>query len=298
MRRPTPELERVWTVRDLITWGQDYFGTKGVDSPRLTIDLLLCSVLGISRLDLYMQHDRPLTRDELAQLREYVTRRSQREPLQYILGRGDFYGLQFEVNPAVLIPRPETEILVDRCIRWIKATHTPLTRALDIGTGSGCIALAVAHHCPEPSWTCIDRSHEALDVARRNAQQLGLGERCTMQVLDILETVPPGSFDVITMNPPYIAPEEIQTLDDEVRLHEPSIALTDNADGLTFYRRFIEIAPACLGPNGRAFIELGYGQADAVSALMRKGGLETIVVDDLAGIPRVLEVFHNHITTA
>ncbi len=298
MRRPTPELERVWTVRDLITWGQEYFSTKGVDSPRLTIDLLLCSVLGISRLALYMQHDRPLTRDELTQLRGYVTRRSQREPLQYILGRGDFYGLQFEVNPAVLIPRPETEILADRCIRWITLTHAPLVRALDIGTGSGCIALTVAHHCPETSWTCVDRNRDALEVAHRNAQRLALNDRCTMQVLDILETLPPGMFDVITMNPPYISPEEVQTLDDEVRLHEPETALTDNADGLTFYRRFAELAPACLASNGRAFLELGYGQADTITSLMRASRLDTIVVDDLAGIPRVLEVFHNHITTA
>lgn len=298
MRRPTPEIERVWTVRDLIAWGQDYFRAKDVDSPRLTIDLLLCAVLGIKRLDLYMQHDRPLTRDELTQLRAYVTRRSQREPLQYILGQADFFGLQFDVSPAVLIPRPETEILVDRCIRWIRASDGRAMRGLDIGTGSGCIAVTIAHHCAETTWTCVDQSHNALDIAQRNALRNGVAERCTMQVLDILDTAPMGQFDVITMNPPYIAPTEVDSLDEEVRLHEPRIALTDESDGTTFYRRFAELAPEILAANGRAFLEVGYGQSTIVTQILRDTGLECRVIDDLAGIPRVVEVFHTHITSA
>ena len=297
MRRPTPEIERVWTVRDLISWGQEYFGTKGVDSPRLTIDLLLCAVLGVSRLDLYMQHDRPLTRDELKQLRGYVTRRSQREPLQYILGQADFFGLQFEVTPAVLIPRPETEILVDRCIRWVRTTGKHNARGLDVGTGSGCIPLSIAHHCVDTQWLCIDRSHDALDVAKRNATRYGLDTRCTMQLMDILDTAPMGQYDVITMNPPYIAPSEVATLDEEVREHEPRIALTDEADGTTFYRRFAELAPAILADDGRAFLEIGYGQSDVVTTIFRDKGLDCNVMNDLADIPRIIEVFHRQITS-
>lgn len=298
MRRPTPELERVWTVRDLIVWGQEYFESKGIDSPRLTIDLLLCAVLGLSRLELYMQHDRPLTRDELKILRSFVTRRSQREPLQYILGHADFFGLQFDVSPAVLIPRPETELIVDRCIRWIRSSGAHSVNALDIGTGSGCIALSVARHCPESTWLCIDRSHDALDVAHTNARHLGVDDRCTMQQLDILTGVPPGVFDVITMNPPYIAPAEVDTLDEEVRVHEPRVALTDEFDGMTFYRRLAEIAPAILAPGGRAFLELCYGQSDDVTRMFVERGYSFRIVDDLAGIPRLLELFTDHVTSA
>lgn len=297
MRRPTPEIERVWTVRDLISWGQEYFEKKGVDSPRLTIDLLLCAVLEISRLDLYMQHDRPLTKDELTRLRAFVTRRSQREPLQFILGFADFYGLQFQVTPAVLIPRPETEILAERCIRWISSRSDTTLRCVDIGTGSGCIALTVARHCATTSWMCVDKSHDALDVAHRNAVALGVADRCTMQNLDILEALPLGMFDVVTMNPPYIAPAEVETLEQEVRDHEPRMALTDEHDGTTFYRRFADIAHAMLASDGRAFLELGYGQADSVVEIFRDSGLECLVINDLAGIPRVIEAFHKNITS-
>lgn len=298
MRRPTPEIERVWTVRDLITWGQEYFETKGVDSPRLTIDLLLCAVLGITRLNLYMQHDRPLTKDELAHLRGYVTRRSQREPLQYILGRADFFGLQFEVSPAVLIPRPETEILVDRCVRWITSRGDMPTTGLDIGTGSGCIPITIAHRCLATTWLCIDKSHDALHVAHRNAVHHGVADRCTMQQLDFLETIPHGVFDIVTMNPPYIASEDVETLDDEVRHHEPRMALTDEKDGESFFVRFAEVASAILAPSGHAFLELGFGQAEQISAVMTRHGLSCTIIDDLAGIPRVLEVFRRDVTSA
>jgi release factor glutamine methyltransferase len=297
MRRPTPEIERVWTIRDLITWGQEYFESKGVDSPRLTIDLLLCAVLGISRLDLYMQHDRPLTKDELKQLRGFVTRRSQREPLQYILGHADFFGLQFAVTPAVLIPRPETEILVDRCIRWITPRGELETRGLDIGTGSGCIPVTIAHHCRTSTWMCVDKSHDALDVAHSNAIRHGVDDRCTMQQMDFLEAIPLGAFDVVTMNPPYIAPEEIDTLDEEVRGHEPRMALTDEHNGETFFIRFAEVAAEILTPDGRAFLEIGFGQAERISTIFTSRGLSCHVIDDLAGIPRVLEVFRGHVTS-
>ncbi|MBP6510697.1 MAG: peptide chain release factor N(5)-glutamine methyltransferase [Candidatus Kapabacteria bacterium] len=169
MRRQTPDVERIWTVLDLVNWGTEYFERKGVDSPRLTIELMLCDVLDVRRLQLYTDHERPLTKEELSVLRAYVRRRAEREPLQYILGKADFYGLSFTVDPNVLIPRPETEIIVDRAIRLLREVGGLSPRCLDVGTGSGCILVSIAVHDPTSVWVGIDVDNGALEVARRNA---------------------------------------------------------------------------------------------------------------------------------
>lgn len=296
MRRHTPDVERIWTVLDLVNWGTEYFERKGVDSPRLTIELMLCDVLNVRRLQLYTDHERPLSKDELVVLRSYVQRRAMHEPLQYILGKADFYGLSFVVSPQVLIPRPETEIIVDRAIRILREVGGSAQRCLDIGTGSGCIPISIAAHVSTCTWECVDVHPEALKVARNNAQTHGVQDRVTFIEMDILATLPSGQFDLITMNPPYIALIDVHELEPEVRDHEPLTALTDDLDGLTFYRRFASVATQLLTPAGTALVEIGYGQNTDVQALMVAGGLDCTIIEDLAGIPRVAKISRPSVT--
>lgn len=296
MRRHAPDVERIWTVLDLVNWGTEYFERKGVDSPRLTIELMLCDVLGVRRLQLYTDHERPLSKEELSVLRSYVRRRAEHEPLQYILGKADFYGLSFAVDPNVLIPRPETEIIVDRAIRLLREVGGQAPRCLDIGTGSGCIPVSVAVHVPASVWEGIDVHDGAIEVARRNAEAHALASRVTFKKMDFLADVPSGTFDLITMNPPYIPLVEIHELEPEVRDHEPLTALTDDLDGLTFYRRFVAVAEKILSPTGTAFLEIGYGQSTDILALMTSGGLLCTIIEDLAGIPRVAKITWGSVT--
>jgi release factor glutamine methyltransferase len=274
-----------WTVIRLINWGSDYFTTKGVDSPRLTIELMLAHVLRLSRFDLYMQFDRPLRDDELEQLRGMVRRRASREPLQYILGEAHFHGRVFDVDKGVLIPRPETELLVEEVLRRVHAL-----RCLDVGTGSGCIGVTVALERPDTEVVAIDVSDEALAVARRNAEKLGARnialERCDFMDDESVRAL--GSFDLVVSNPPYVAVGEIAALEPEVRDHEPHAALTDNGDGLAFYRRFIDVAPTLLRTGGNLFLEIGYGQADELDRLYRAAGFDVDILSDLDRIPRIL----------
>lgn len=283
-----PDLPAVWTVRDIVQWGREYFASKQIDEARRTIELMVCSVLSIRRLELYTDHERPLSKDELAQLRLMVQRRIKHEPLQYILGTADFFGLTFDVNPAVLIPRPETEILVDRLLRDLRADPGP-KRCLDIGTGSGIIPVTVAVNAPTTQWTCMDISESALTCAHANAVRHGVADRLMLVEGDFLETIPAGGpWDAITMNPPYIDKNDIAGLDPEVRDYEPEQALTDHSDGLTFYRRLAELIPEILAPRGRAFLEIGYGQAEAVSSIFRLAGCAVEIKTDLAGIARTV----------
>ncbi|MBU3742137.1 MAG: peptide chain release factor N(5)-glutamine methyltransferase [Candidatus Kapabacteria bacterium] len=285
MPRNIPVIDRVWTILDLIRWGAEYFRDKEIDSPRLTIELMICHVLDIQRVQLYTDFERPLTREELANLRAMVLRRKDHEPLQYILGQADFYGRPFIVTPDVLIPRPETELLVDRVIRGAKGQGS--IRCLDIGTGSGCIPVTAAIHLPESHWLAIDISKGALDVATRNAERHGVADRVELQQCDILKEQPAGTFDIITMNPPYIAAADISELEPEVRDHEPHQALTDDADGLTFFRRLAVLASVMLRPGGTMFIEIGHGQSELVRSILASAAMKTEIIPDLAMVPRI-----------
>lgn len=280
-----PVQTEIWTILRLIQWGADYFKQKGVDSPRLTIELLLAHVLGLKRFDLYMQFDRPLSEAELAALRGLVKRRAAREPLQYIVGEAHFYRRAYEVTPAVLIPRPETEILVQEALRRAHAI-----RCLDAGTGSGCIGITIALERPDTEVVAMDSSEEALEVARRNAERHG-ARNITFVHADLFNDEQMralGSFDVLVSNPPYISAAEIRTLEPEVRDHEPRIALTDGDDGLEFYRRFVQLAPRLLRYPANIFLELGYGQAQQVAAMYRSAGFEADLLTDLEKVPRIL----------
>ncbi len=287
MKTDTNQTE-LWTVMRLVRWGAEYFKQKRVDSPRLTVELMLAHVLGLSRFELYLQFDRPLTEDELTELRAMIHRRVAREPLQYILGEAPFYGRTFEVNPSVLIPRPETELLVEEALR--RAPHA--LRCLDIGTGSGCIAVTMALERPGTEVVAIDSSTEALDVALRNAERLGAAN-VSFEHIDFfddaqLRTL--GSFDLIISNPPYIPQSEFEQLEPEVRDHEPQLALTDNADGLRFYRHLIDHASHLIRDVSDVFLEIGYGQSERLCRLFADARYDVDVLKDLSGIDRILWV--------
>ncbi len=277
----------LWTVMRLITWGADFFRKRGIDSPRLTIELMLAHLLKLTRFDLYLQFDRPLKEEELVKLREMVKRRANREPLQYILGVAHFYKREYAVTPAVLIPRPETELLVEESLR-----RAPSLRCLDIGTGSGCIGITVALERPETEVVAIDASDDALEVARINAERLG-ARNIVFRQIDIFDDQAMseiGSFDMIVSNPPYIPAVEISALEPEVREHEPHLALTDFDDGLRFYRRMLELFPRLLRSHGNVFLEVGHGQSRELRKIFQQGGYGVDILTDLDKIERILWV--------
>jgi release factor glutamine methyltransferase len=273
-----------WTVLKLLQWTADYFRDKGIESPRLDAELLLSATLEMDRVALYVNFERPLIADELARYREKVRRRADREPLQYILGETEFWSLPFSVNPAVLIPRADTEVLVEEALKRIDGCSS----VLDVGTGSGAIAVALAHEKPEIKVTALDCSEDALEVARGNARRNGVVERVACLAGD-LNSLPPGPFDMIVSNPPYIPSRDWEQLMPEVRDHEPRLALDGGDDGLEAYRRIAVQAVQLLTPGGWLLVEVGIGQAAVVGALFKAAGLTEVGQrDDYAGIPRVV----------
>lgn len=279
------EKQSVWTILDMIRWGTQYFADREIDSPRLTIELILCAATGLERVGLYTNFEKPLSASELDVIRTAVRRRSKHEPLQYILGSASFYGLQLMVSPAVLIPRPETELLVEHVVNRAKKRPEGIS-ILDIGTGSGCIALALSARIPGARVTAIDVSETALAVATANAVSLA-DERITFERCDIMRELPSGApFDIIVSNPPYIPSGEIGELQAEVRDHEPVNALAGGEDGLFFYRRFAEIFPAMLQPGGEYCVEIGYGQEQAIREILSGAGMTAEMFRDYSGIAR------------
>lgn len=279
-------MEKVWTIIDLITWGKAYFEEKGVDSPRLTMEILIAHVLQKARIHLYTQFDRPLSDTELTTLRAMIKRRAAREPLQYILGETEFYGLPFAVSSAALIPRPETELLTEYVLKRVKQESVSEVSILDIGTGTGCIAISLAKHLPESSIYALDVSDSALELAKSNAERNGV-QNVQFGKINILETIPKRRFSIILSNPPYISTKDMSELEPEVGDHEPRIALTDNDDGMRFYRRFAEIFPGMLEEDGWFAVEMGFGQSEKIKALFAAAGFETSFINDFAGILRI-----------
>ncbi len=276
----------IWTVLRMIEFGSDYFATKRVDAPRLTIELMLAAVLDCNRFRLYLDFEQPLNDAELAQLRAMIKRRVAGEPLQYILGEAHFYRRPFIVRPGVLIPRPETEILVDELLA---RAGLPL-RLLDIGTGSGAIAVTIAAERPRTEVVALDISSEAIVIATENRERHEL-TNVVMQQGDIFDDAlveELGSFDTIVSNPPYIADDEIARLQVEIRDHEPHEALGAGADGLRFYRRIAAIAARLLRPQGEIYCELGAGQANTVRQIFEAERYRVEIYNDLEKIPRVL----------
>jgi release factor glutamine methyltransferase len=260
------------TVLEAIQRSAEFLTKKGVDSPRLQTELLLAQLLKLPRMKLYLNFERVLTAAETDALRASVVRRGQREPLQHILGSVSFCGLELTVNRHVLVPRPETELLAEAAWQWL-AARGPETRALDFGTGSGCIAVAVAVKCPHARLVATDISPEALAVARANAERHQVEERLEFRHGAGLSALEPGTtFDLIVSNPPYIPTAEIETLAPEVKDHDPRLALDGGPDGLDCYRSLAAEADAFLKPDGRLLLEFGDGQAEALTQLLGSHG--------------------------
>jgi len=280
-----------WTILRLLDWTARFFESKGIDTARLDAELLLAHALGCRRIELYARYDEVPDGEPLARFRDAVRRRSQRVPAKYLTGETEFYSLALAVGPAVLIPRPETEFLVEQALKALPKDEE--RRVADLGTGSGAIAIAVAKHRPEASLVATDASPEALDVARANAQRHGVGDRIEFRRGSWFEALAAGMvFDAIVSNPPYVATADLARAMPEVRDHEPRAALDGGPDGLDALRTLAAGAPAWLKPGGWLIVEVGAGQAEAVTELAEgTGRYETIgVVPDFAGIDRVVSM--------
>jgi release factor glutamine methyltransferase len=284
-----------WTVRRLLEWTSAFFSRKEVDSPRLATDLLLAHVLGVPRIKLYTDYERPLAEQELAQFRALVQRAGEHEPIAYLTGKAHFFNLEFEVTRDVLIPRPDTETLVENVLQL--ARNQPgfeAPRVLDLCTGSGCIAAAIASRLKNAVVVATELSEKAAEVARKNLEKLGLDQRVTVAQGDLFEPlktmVDVRPFDLIVANPPYIPSSAIERLDRNVRDYEPLSALDGGADGLAIHRRILHEAPERLMPEGRIFLEIQFDQASAAKSIAgeRDGFEEIRVLKDHAGHDRVL----------
>lgn len=285
--------DRIWTIGRILKWTEGYFADKGLESPRLDAEVLLSHVLKKQRIYLYVHFDEPLQPEELAAYREMVKKRVMHVPVAYILGEREFMGLTFKVTPDTLIPRPDTEILVQAAIDRLKAMPASDDTALhiaDIGTGTGAICLSVLHYLPQATAETVDISSAARAVAEENAEQLGLADRITFHTGDLLAPLAGRTFAAILSNPPYIPEADIGTLAPEVRTKEPHTALSGGADGLDFYRRLAAEAPQMLAPNGFLAFEVGIHQAQDVAALAKANPLigKTEILPDYAGIDRVV----------
>ena len=281
-----------WTVKRLLTSTQEFLAKKGADSSQLAAQMLVGHVLGLSRIQLYTNFERIPTDDERAKLRDLVRRAGEHEPVQYLVGKAGFFSLELEVTRDVLIPRPDTETLVDAVLRRIKLegkSAEPL-RIADLCTGSGAIAVALASQLPAATFVATDTSDAALSVAKRNVEQLGYGDRIDCRLGDLAEPLGSETFDLVTANPPYIPSADVDQLDRNVRDFEPRAALDGGADGFDLHRRLLAEAPAVLAADGRLYVEMQFDQGDRLKALATEASWRDVrVLADLEGRDRVLE---------
>ncbi len=264
-----------WTIQKLLNWITGYFTDKGLDSPRLSAELLLCYVLRTERIKLYTQFDKPVDKQHLDQLHELVKRAGHNEPVAYLLGKTEFYSLDLKLTADCMIPRPETELLVERAIEFLR-TRTSRQFVCDLCTGCACIAVAIARNCPNTRIIATDISDAALKIAAQNVEKYQLAERIKLLCGDLFDPVVPQldteKFDLIVCNPPYVSTAEFETLDKTVKDHEPRLALYAGADGLDIYRRIAEKVYDFLKPDAALILEIGYSQGQAVRELLEKMG--------------------------
>lgn len=277
----------VWTVGRIIDWTTGHLKKHGSDTPRLDTEILLAHVRKCPRIQLYVQYNEPLSPDERTLMRELVQRRAKSEPVAYLVGRREFYGLDFRVTPDVLVPRPETETLVMELLTAAKGR--PNLRILDVGTGSGCIAITAAVHLKDASITAIDLYPAALAVARGNAQRHNVTDRIRFLEGDLFHPLPEGlTFDFIVSNPPYVSDSDMERLPPDVRLHEPRHALRAGPMGLDVIERLVTGAGTRLAANGLLLLEFSPEQVSAVTQLLETAAFREIrVTNDPAGLPRV-----------
>ena len=279
-------MNKIWTIGALLQWTQQYFAGKGIDSPRLDAEILLAHVLHKERIYLYAHYDEPMNGEELAAYRDMVKKRAERLSVAHILGTKAFMGLDFKVSEDVLIPRPETEMLVETVAAAAEGTAPSI---IDLGTGSGAIILSLLHYLPQATGTGVDISPAALAIAADNGRTLGLDDRVTWMESDLLAQVPPAAYDWLVSNPPYLTQADMEQLQPEVR-HDPPLALYGGDDGLDFYRRIAQDSPAYVKAGGHCAVEIGAGQAEDVTAIFCSGGAydHEQTVKDYGGIDRVL----------
>ena len=285
----------VWTLRKILDWCTSYFEKKRVEPPRLAAEMLLAHVLDCQRIRLYTDLHRPMSDAELATVRDLVKRAGAHEPIQYLTGKAHFYSLEFRVTPDVLIPRPETETLVDRALAFLKAQTNPTPRVLDLCTGSGCVASAIASNAKAAHVVATDVSLPALDVARGNVERLKLSDRVEFHCGDLFaaldKLVDARPFDLIVANPPYIATAQIAGLDVNVRDYEPRLALDGGTDGLDPHRKILAGAHDRLVAGGRLILEIAYDQEEAAMWMLRQDPrfADARCIRDLGRQPRVIE---------
>ena len=272
-------------VLEIIKKTTEFFAAKGVESPRLNAELLVGHALGLKRMQLYIQFERLLTEAELEKIRPLVRRRAQREPIQYIIGETEWFGLKLKVDRRVLIPRPETERLAELVTQLVT---TPPARILDLGTGSGALALALAKHWPEAMLTAVDVSSEALALAQENAVALALNERVRFVESNWFAAIPAGEqFDLIVANPPYLSEAETAAAEPEVRGHEPRSALVSSEDGIADLRVIVAASPQFLNTGGLLALETGVAQHAELLRLCNEAGFSrSESKQDLAGRDR------------
>ncbi|MES1175330.1 MAG: peptide chain release factor N(5)-glutamine methyltransferase [Myxococcales bacterium] len=278
-----------WSIKRVLAWATDDFKRRGNKSARLDAELLLGEALSLDRIKLIVEAERPLTDDELSRYRALIKRRRSSEPMAYILGRREFFALPLLVDRRVLIPRPDTEALVETALDGTRERHL-YGRMLDLCTGSGCVAIAFAKERPTWRVTGVDLSPDAASVARENVRRAGVAHQLAILEGDLFQPLPlEAKFELITANPPYIPSAEIEGLDADVRDFEPRLALDGGSDGLQITRRLVSEATRYLTPGGLLALEGGFDQAPAVAALLAEHGFDQITRrKDLAGIERVV----------
>ena len=300
MQNQTRTEEPPWTILSILKWTTSYFTSHNIENPRASAEVLLAHVLGVKRIDLYIRYDQPLIPDELSRFKTVIRRRMRREPVAYIMGEKEFWSIPMAVTPDVLIPRPETECLVETALALLSPSGGktewpgPAPRILDLGTGSGALALALASELKTAVLMASDRSEKAIGVARQNARRLGLDRRVHLFCGDWFACMhaPAWRFDMILSNPPYIPTAEIDRLQEEVSGYEPRGALDGGIDGLAAIRIIIDRAPDYLRPGGHLLLEIGHDQKAGVEKIVALSNhyAQLDVIRDYGGHDRVAKI--------
>ncbi len=279
------------TLQDVLHKAVELLCDRGISEPKLSAEILFAKALQCKRIDLYLNFDQSVQENDLDIFRGFIRRRLKNEPVQYIVGETEFYGLPFQLNPSVLIPRPETEILIEQVVEFLKKGNTR-RHLLDIGTGSGNIPITICRNIDEVTFDAIDISDEALLIAKTNAERHSVNNRIDFIHADIFDdqsVVMNRQYDIITSNPPYISKDDIASLQPEVKDFEPHHSYSDDADGLRFYKRIAEVHQLILKTDGMIAVEIGFGQKDDVKTIFQNSGLKIISIhQDYSQIDRVI----------
>jgi len=277
-----PDAQQKWNIKEILDYSEDYLKSKGVESPRVEAEWLLSHALGNRRIDLYLQFDRLLSSSESVHYKSLLQQRLDHKPLQYIIGETEFMGLSLLVNENVLIPRPETEQLVEKAIKMLENSSSVPIKVLDVGTGSGNIAIALAKFLPSVEVTAIDVSEAAINLAKENADKNDVSDKIKFLAFDLnSDSFPDDMYDMVISNPPYISKLEMKTLQDEVKNWEPEVALTDHSDGIKLIEQVINKATNSIHKGGHILIEIGGNeQKEKVQKLLSNAGFLNVNVEE------------------